>query len=125
MYNNKNSFQPTSVRSNTPRPLNGRSRPMSPLSGGISDLPDDPLEERMGERTSERGCDGTLRNSSPATDHNGYGWGLLDHPLAMVYAPYQFFREVYSPDVALNRGTMFAELDLPFEGDKKRMGGCC
>ena len=98
---------------------------MSPLSGGISDLPDDPLEERMGERMSERGCDGTLRNSSPATDHNGYGWGLLDHPLAMVYAPYQFFREVYSPDVALSRGTMFAELDLPFEGDKKRMGGCC
>lgn len=35
-------------------------------------------------------------------------------PLAMVYAPSQKWRQAYSPDEALMRGTMFAELDLPF-----------
>lgn len=70
-----------------------------------------------------RGCDRT------PCDHteNGarIGWGLHDHPLAMVYSPYQHFRNIYSPDVALDRGTLFSELDLPFEGYKgKRNGGC-
>lgn len=37
-------------------------------------------------------------------------------PLAMVYCPKQAFRKLYEPDVALSRGTLFAELDLPFEG---------
>ena len=36
--------------------------------------------------------------------------------LAMVYCPKQAFRNLYEPDVALSRGTLFAELDLPFEG---------
>ena len=35
-------------------------------------------------------------------------------PLAMVYAPSQKWRQAYSPDEALSRGTMFAELDKPF-----------
>jgi hypothetical protein len=52
--------------------------------------------------------------------HNGNsdtkdGWGLHNHPLAMVYSPYQSFRNVYPADMALDRGTLFAELDLPFE----------
>lgn len=37
-------------------------------------------------------------------------------PLAMVYAPSQTFQNLYEPDEALSRGTLFAELDLPFEG---------
>lgn len=36
--------------------------------------------------------------------------------LAMVYAPKQAFANLYEPDVALSRGTLFAALDLPFEG---------
>lgn len=53
------------------------------------------------------------------------GWGLHDHPLAMVYSPYQHFRDTYTPDIALGRGTLFSELDLPFEGyHNKRNGGC-
>jgi hypothetical protein len=52
------------------------------------------------------------------------GWGLRNHPLAMVYSPHQEWRDAYTPEVALNRGTLFAELDLPFEGDKKRGGMC-
>ena len=40
--------------------------------------------------------------------------------LAMVYAPKQAFANLYEPDVALARGTLFAELDLPFEGRSVR-----
>ena len=79
-----------------------------------SDIP------RLDERIGNRLCDGTMR----PTERDNMGWGLADHPLAMVYAPYQLFRDIYTEEVALNRGTMFAELDLPFEGDKKKSGGC-
>lgn len=37
-------------------------------------------------------------------------------PLAMAYVPMQRWGKVYSNDVALNRGTIFPELDLPFLG---------
>ncbi len=40
-------------------------------------------------------------------------WGLCDYPLAMVYAPCQQFRALYDAPTALNRGTLFSELDLP------------
>ena len=36
--------------------------------------------------------------------------------LAMVYCPRQTFGNLYEPDVALSRGTLFSELNLPFEG---------
>ena len=35
--------------------------------------------------------------------------------LAMVYAPTQGFRDVYSPAEGLSRGTLFAGLDKPLE----------
>ncbi len=40
-------------------------------------------------------------------------WGLPGYPLAMVYAPCQDFRALYDPATALDRGTLFTELDLP------------
>ena len=43
-------------------------------------------------------------------------------PLAMVYAVKQQFRNINEPCVGLARGTIFAELDLPFkasEGGRK------
>ena len=40
-------------------------------------------------------------------------------PLAMAYVPFQQWEELYDADKALNRGTLFPELDLPFEGDCK------
>lgn len=55
----------------------------------------------------------------------GKGWGLYEHPLAMVYSPYQLFRDLYTPDAALGRGTLFAELDLPFEASSNRRNGGC
>ncbi len=76
---------------------------------------------------SGRLCDGTLpgennRNSNPTPHGGSMGWGLENHPLAMAYSPYQHFREIYEPNKALSRGTMFAELDLPFEGYKGGRG---
>lgn len=43
-------------------------------------------------------------------------------PLAMVYSPCQLWRGIYAPDMALRRGTMFKELDMPLEIQAK--GGC-
>ena len=37
-------------------------------------------------------------------------------PLAMAYVPMQTLRDLYTPQVALQRGTVFEELDLPFLG---------
>lgn len=41
-------------------------------------------------------------------------------PPAMAYVPLQAWGEVYAPEKALCRGTLFPILDLPFE-----RGGCC
>ena len=39
-------------------------------------------------------------------------------PLAMAYVPMQRWGELYTPSVALDRGTMFPPLDLPFIGEE-------
>ncbi|MDD4564427.1 MAG: spore coat associated protein CotJA [Eubacteriales bacterium] len=41
-------------------------------------------------------------------------------PLAMAYVPMQRWRDIYEPAKALSRGTIFAELDLPFLGGGAR-----
>ena len=51
------------------------------------------------------------------------GWGLREHPLAMAYSPLNVWRQVYDADYGLGRGTIFAELDLPFGADDRK-GGC-
>ena len=75
------------------------------------------LDEKIGGRR----CDGTMPGKMPDRDRGDSSWGLREYPLAMVYSPYQVFRETYTPDTALQRGTLFSELDLPFEGHK--LGG--
>lgn len=42
--------------------------------------------------------------------------------LAMVYPPRQVWRNLYDPDVGLERGTIFCELDMPFSGDNGKKG---
>lgn len=39
--------------------------------------------------------------------------------LAMMYVPYQRFENLYEPEKALERGTLFADLDMPFYGSKR------
>ncbi len=41
-----------------------------------------------------------------------------DLPLAMAYIPMQKWRDLYEPEVALERGTVFAELDKPWIGEE-------
>jgi hypothetical protein len=41
-------------------------------------------------------------------------------PLAMAYVPYQVFDKVYEADEAICRGTLFPELDLPFECEEEK-----
>ena len=94
-----------------------------PLSA-YSDRPVAALQEDVPQldRESRRLCDGSLRTPTQNGSDgcaNGIGWGLKEHPLGMVYSPYQYFRQIYSPDTALTRGTIFTELDLPFEGSDR------
>ncbi len=39
--------------------------------------------------------------------------------LAMSYVPYQRFEHLYTDEKALERGTLFEALDLPFIGGKR------
>ena len=43
---------------------------------------------------------------------------ITNQSLAMAYVPQQNWRNLYSPEVALNRGTLFAEVDKPFIGEE-------
>ena len=46
-----------------------------------------------------------------------FGKTMLDSlPLAMSYVPMQKWEDLYAPPMALERGTLFAKLDLPFIG---------
>lgn len=47
--------------------------------------------------------------------------GGVPLPLAMAYVPMQGWSQTYDPAVALQRGTVFPELDLPF----MVIGGVC
>lgn len=40
-------------------------------------------------------------------------------PVAMAYIPFQQFGKLYVPEKALERGTVFPELDKPFLGREK------
>ena len=66
---------------------------------------------------SSVGCARSEKPCNPEGDKSN-GWGLYEYPLAMVYSPYQTFRNVYKCNDALEKGTLFSELYLPFEGCK-------
>ena len=39
---------------------------------------------------------------------------FAEQSLAMVYPKSQEYRDLYTPEAALSRGTLFKELDMPF-----------
>ena len=43
----------------------------------------------------------------------------------MVYSPRQYWRDAYTPAEALDRGTLFRELDKPLTGVCVDGGGDC
>ena len=45
-----------------------------------------------------------------------YNSGMV---LAMGYVPWQKWKDIYPPAVALANGTMFAELNKPFKGGRR------
>ena len=59
---------------------------------------------------------------APGREHS---FGLRGYPLASVYSPLQEFHELYDPETALKRGTIFKELDLPFYGGCSDSEGKC
>lgn len=72
-------------------------------------------------------CDGSVDNSvsgcKPSCGTQEECSTYLHAPsLAMVYSPRQCWRNLLDPQSALDQGTLFAELVLPFEGGSKRMG---
>ncbi|MGN0140646.1 MAG: spore coat associated protein CotJA [Roseburia sp.] len=46
--------------------------------------------------------------------------GEMNFALAMAYVPWQYYKETYDPDKALEIGTIFPELNKPFM-EKGRM----
>ena len=45
-----------------------------------------------------------------------------DTTVTMAYVPFQNAGELYAPEQALCRGTLFPELDKPFEPEKRNGG---
>jgi hypothetical protein len=39
-------------------------------------------------------------------------------PIGMSYVPWQNWNKIYRSDIAIERGTIFQELDLPFLGQE-------
>ena len=55
----------------------------------------------------------------------GQGGRLSKYSLGMVYFPVQTWRDAYDVDAALVRGTLFRELDMPWEvAAPSGKGGC-
>ena len=66
----------------------------------------------LGADNAQTPSDGS--ENSPKTS-----WGLVNYPLASVYAPLQEWQELLDMDEALARGTLFAQLEKPFLGARR------
>lgn len=65
---------------------------------------------RTPTHTGARTADGQNRGAK-----GSYTRGNTYPSLAMVYSPFQEFENLYEPEEALTRGSLFVDLDLPFE----------
>ena len=70
------------------------------------------------------GC-GACDGRDACDSYGASRFGLVGYPVAMVYAPLQQFDHIFDLETALRKGTIFEELDLPFECGRKAKGGCC
>ena len=66
-----------------------------------------------------------MRSDLPAdpmnnTNHHQHHMNPEPMVLAMAYVPVQQWQELYEPEEALHRGTLFRQLDLPFEGGNEK-----
>ena len=60
-----------------------------------------------------------VKPSVPTNDTPSMQNCIDNMPLAMAYVPMQRFRALYEPEAGFEKGTIFAELDMPFVGCKK------
>lgn len=70
-------------------------------------------EEEMILQMLGVGDSGNGEASGGASKHQ---WGLVNYPLASVYAPMQEWQNLYDNETGLSRGTIFKELEKPFLG---------
>lgn len=66
--------------------------------------------------------------SRSGDNHSTDNYRLMNFPLGMVYSPVQEWRNIYDTETALDRGTLFRELDMPWEvsmPSSGRGGRCC
>jgi len=115
---------PLEDRLDSMQPRLDRTQPRRRCDGSLrSPAEPDSLHELGGRRLGD-----SARNSMDAPCRSDCtrgacgGWGIESRPLAMVYSPCQAWRDAYPPDIALSRGTLFSELDLPFEAKKCKRG---
>lgn len=84
------------------------------LGRGVSDI-EKTLRDALTVQTQSTPC------NPDAGKDCGFGGLAGGAPsLAMVYCPRQYWRAILTPDEALKRGTLFAELDRPFMGGRER-----
>ena len=60
----------------------------------------------------------TIRNQNGCMNGEGGCTVFTNQPisLAMAYVAMQQWQDLYDPDLALERGTIFSQLDMPFLG---------
>ena len=71
-------------------------------------------------QSTTRNVDNIRRDMREARENRETISFLEDMPLAMAYVPWQNWQNIYDAEKGFCRGTIFQELDLPFEG----VGGC-
>lgn len=108
--------------------------------GGIAEREGQAARGRGGFARLENGSDGGGTGGETGGETGGHGcseghgcvygcgasttWGLEGYPLAIVYSPLQAWTNIYDEMTALERGTLFAELDKPLaDTDTKCKGG--
>ena len=66
---------------------------------------------------NQGGTSGSGGDNRPGTNASGFDAMYLGSlPIAMSYTPMQQWKTTYSAENGLSRGTIFPELDLPFDG---------
>ena len=66
----------------------------------------------------------TDRRGSLYNTNNYSNANEVNYKLGMVYSPYQEWQNLYPDDKGFAEGTIFVELNKPFEGYKNGKGGC-
>ncbi len=83
--------------------------------------------ETSGEGNDSGGASGSGGSSAPANSSGFDAMYLGSLPIAMAYTPMQQWKTTYSLEKGLSQGTIFPELDLPFDGrtilSRQRKGG--